>query len=206
MKRSLMMFLEIGLIVGLAIWVYRSLTEKSPIERAGGVEVVVQLPDASDKAVLYRGDDQQYRYAVKQNDGQVVDLTADQLAARLHRERVGRSWAQKVLNVSNPFGYVWVGLGLFGQVLFTGRMVVQWLVSEREKKSTVPPIFWWMSLAGSTMLMAYFLWRRDPVGLLGQSFGWFIYLRNLWFIYRPQAPHSDAIMEAEGKEAAVVAQ
>jgi lipid-A-disaccharide synthase-like uncharacterized protein len=195
------MFLEIGLIVGLAIWVVRSLSETSPIQRPGGVEVVVQLPDAKDKAILYRDQqDGHYRYAISQNDGHVVDLTADELAARLEHERATRSQAQKLLNVSNPFGYVWVGLGLLGQVLFTGRMVVQWLVSEKAKKSTVPPIFWWMSLIGSTMLMAYFGWRRDPVGLLGQSFGWFIYVRNLWFIYRPQAPHHNGVMTAEEKE------
>jgi lipid-A-disaccharide synthase-like uncharacterized protein len=200
MKRLLMLFLEVGLIVGLAIWVIRSLSETSPIQRPGGVEVVVQLPDAKDKAILYRDADGHYRYAISQNDGKVVDLTAEDLAARLQHERATRSQAQKLLNVSNPFGYVWVGLGLLGQVLFTGRMVVQWLVSEKAKKSTVPPIFWWMSLVGSTMLMAYFGWRRDPVGLLGQSFGWFIYVRNLWFIYRPQAPHHNGVMTAEEKE------
>ncbi|MBC7784929.1 MAG: lipid-A-disaccharide synthase N-terminal domain-containing protein [Burkholderiales bacterium] len=104
----------------------------------------------------------------------------------MHRDRLERSWGQKLLNVSDPFGYIWVSIGLLGQVLFTGRMIVQWLASERSKKSVVPPVFWWMSLAGSTMLMVYFLWRRDPIGLLGQSFGWFIYLRNLWMIYRPR--------------------
>jgi lipid-A-disaccharide synthase-like uncharacterized protein len=94
-------------------------------------------------------------------------------------------------------GYLWVGLGLLGQVLFTGRMIVQWLVSEKQKRSVVPPIFWWMSLIGSTMLMVYFLWRRDPIGLLGQSFGWFIYVRNLWMIYRPNTPAvSEALREA----------
>ena len=200
MKRLVMLFLEIGLIVGLAIWVFRSLTETSPIKRDGGVEVVVQLPDAQDKAILYRDKDNQYRYAIMRRDHSVVDLTADELAAELHRERANRSCGQKLLNVSDPFGYVWVSLGLFGQVLFTGRMVVQWLVSEKAKKSTVPPIFWWMSLVGSTMLMAYFGWRRDPVGLLGQSFGWFIYVRNLWFIYRKEPPHHNGVMTAEEKE------
>ena len=62
-----------------------------------------------------------------------------------------------------------------------------------------------MSLDGSTRLMAYFLWRADPSGLLGQSFGWFIYMRNLWFIYRAQPPHSDGMMEAEAREGEAVA-
>ena len=192
MKRPLLLFLEIGLIVALGAWVVHSLTETIPITRPGGVEVTVQLPDAADKAVLYKDADGaggagHYRFVITQHDGQIKELSADELAARMHRDRMQRSWGQKLLNVSNPFGYVWVGLGLLGQILFTGRMVVQWLASEREKKSVVPPVFWWMSLAGSTMLMIYFLWRRDPIGLLGQSFGWFIYVRNLWMIYRQQS-------------------
>jgi lipid-A-disaccharide synthase-like uncharacterized protein len=197
------MILEVLLLVGLGAWIVATLTETSKIHVKDGVEVTVQLPDARDKAVLYRSDDGHYHYIITQDsDGKSVDLNADELAERVHRHRTNRSWGQKLLNVSSPFGYVWVGLGFFGQVLFTGRMIVQWIVSEKHKKSTVPPMFWWMSLIGSTMLMVYFLWRRDPIGLLGQAFGWFIYIRNLWMIYRPQTPHVDAIMEAEEKEAA----
>ncbi len=202
MKRPALLFLEIALLVAMGYWVYASLTETQKIDRPGGVEVTVQLPDARDKAILYRNDAGEYRYVItQQHDGQKLDLSADEIADRVMRGRHERSWGQTVLNVSSPIGYVWVGLGLLGQVLFTGRMIVQWIVSEKSKKSVVPPIFWWMSLAGSTMLMVYFLWRRDPIGLLGQSFGWFIYVRNLWMIYRPQLPHSDAIMSAEAKEA-----
>ncbi len=203
MQRILLLALELGLLIGLGIWVYASLNETSPIKRAGGVEVTLQLPDARDKAVLYKTPDGQFRYVIQQqHDGQQLELTADEMAARMLHDRAQRSWGQKILNVSDPFGYVWVALGLLGQILFTGRMIVQWLVSERSRKSVVPPLFWWMSLGGSTMLMIYFLWRRDPIGLLGQAFGWFIYIRNLWMIYRPQAPHSDPIMQAEAREAA----
>ncbi|MEM6911223.1 MAG: lipid-A-disaccharide synthase N-terminal domain-containing protein [Verrucomicrobiota bacterium] len=81
-------------------------------------------------------------------------------------------------------GLFWVGLGLLGQFLFTGRMIVQWLASEKQKRSVVPTAFWWMSLGGSSLLIIYFTWRVDIVGILGQSTGWFIYLRNLWFIYK----------------------
>jgi lipid-A-disaccharide synthase-like uncharacterized protein len=65
---------------------------------------------------------------------------------------------------------------------------VQWLASEKHKKSVVPPMFWWMSLVGSTVLLLYFVWRKDVVGVLGQAFGWSIYIRNLLLIYGHQPP------------------
>ena len=86
-------------------------------------------------------------------------------------------------------------LGFLGQALFAGRMLVQWLVSERQRRSVVPTVFWWMSLGGASMLLVYFVWRRDIVGVVGQTTGWIIYLRNLWFIHRggdAGAPGGDA--------------
>ena len=191
MKRIYLILLEIGLLVGLGVWVFFSLTE-TKAARPGGVEVTVQLANARDKVLLFLDVEHRYRFLVHQDDGKIVELSPEELAARMHRDRTARSWGQTLMNISSPTGYIWVGLGFLGQVLFTGRMIVQWLVSERQKKSVVPPIFWWMSLVGSTMLMVYFLWRRDPIGLLGQAFGWFIYLRNIWMIYRPQDVPSPA--------------
>ena len=78
---------------------------------------------------------------------------------------------------------IWVAVGLLGQVLFTGRMIVQWIASEKSKKSVVPTAFWWMSLIGASMLITYFIWRKDVVGILGQATGWGIYVRNLYLIY-----------------------
>lgn len=80
---------------------------------------------------------------------------------------------------SSASAFWWVALGLLGQGLFAGRMLVQWLVSERERRSVVPVAFWWLSLAGASLLLAYFLWRRDPVGVVGQTTGWIVYFRNL---------------------------
>jgi lipid-A-disaccharide synthase-like uncharacterized protein len=198
MKRFVMMFLEVGAIIALGIWLYFSLM-KNRIVRPGGVEVPVQLSSAGNKAVLFRGSDGQYRYAIAVN-GVESDLTPEEMAARVHQEGTQRTPVQKLLNVNTAIGYAWVTLGFVGQVIFMGRMVVQWLVSEKNKKSTVPTIFWWMSLVGSSMLVVYFIWRRDIVGVLGQAFGWVIYIRNLWLIYRPAEPHTNGIMEAEVKE------
>lgn len=114
-------------------------------------------------------------------------LPADQFIQRLHdRRNQPRSddWLLILLNISGWTGVLWVSVGLTGQILFTGRMLIQWLVSEKARQSVIPTTFWWMSLTGATMLIIYFAWRRDIVGVLGQSTGWAIYLRNLYMIYR----------------------
>lgn len=79
---------------------------------------------------------------------------------------------------------VLAGFGLFAQVLFFSRWLVQWFASERRGASHIPVAFWWLSLAGASMLAAYFIMRREVIGLIGQSTGWIIYSRNLWLIYR----------------------
>jgi lipid-A-disaccharide synthase-like uncharacterized protein len=77
----------------------------------------------------------------------------------------------------------WVLTGLGGQLLFMMRFLVQWIVSERAKRSVIPVAFWWLSIGGAAVLLAYAIWRRDPVFILGQSVGFLIYARNLWLIH-----------------------
>lgn len=79
---------------------------------------------------------------------------------------------------------VWIGVGLLGQGLFSARFLVQWIASERQRKSVIPIAFWYFSLVGGVVLLAYAIWRRDPVFILGQTTGAFIYTRNLLFIHR----------------------
>lgn len=127
-----------------------------------------------------------YAYDVLWRDGRRESLTPDEFAALLYTEYSGRSRLYALLNITSPVGVAWVGLGLLGQVLFTGRMLVQWITSERRRRSVVPVAFWWMSLSGATLLVVYFVWRKDIVGVLGQATGWIIYLRNLRLIYRSE--------------------
>jgi lipid-A-disaccharide synthase-like uncharacterized protein len=87
------------------------------------------------------------------------------------------------LNVDNWTEFWWVIFGLGGQLLFTARFLVQWIASERAGRSTIPIMFWYFSLGGGIVLFAYAIHRGDPVFILGQSLGVFIYLRNLWLIY-----------------------
>ncbi len=74
-----------------------------------------------------------------------------------------------------------------GQFLFGLRFLVQWVASERKGESVIPVYFWYLSLIGSLILLAYAIVRRDPVFILGQSTGFFVYLRNLMLIYRKRA-------------------
>ncbi|MHC4949127.1 MAG: lipid-A-disaccharide synthase N-terminal domain-containing protein [Planctomycetota bacterium] len=104
----------------------------------------------------------------------------------------------KLLNIESSGQAAWVMLGLAGQGMFVCRMGVQWIVSERRKESVVPPVFWWLSLVGAAMLLSYFLWRLDIVGILGQSFGFLVYGRNLWLIYvRARTPLVTADVDPE---------
>ena len=79
--------------------------------------------------------------------------------------------------------FIWVIVDLVGQLLFTMRFLIQWLASEKARKSVVPEVFWWFSIGGGLILFAYALHRRDPVFILGQSLGIFIYARNLWLVH-----------------------
>ena len=79
--------------------------------------------------------------------------------------------------------HVWIIFGFVAQLMFFLRFFVQWIASEKRKQSVIPISFWWLSLAGGAMLLIYAIYRKDPVFILGQATGVFIYVRNLWFIY-----------------------
>jgi lipid-A-disaccharide synthase-like uncharacterized protein len=81
----------------------------------------------------------------------------------------------------------WLYLGFAGQALFGLRFLVQWVASERKGESIIPIYFWYLSLIGSLILLAYAISRRDPVFILGQSTGFIVYMRNLMLIYRKRA-------------------
>jgi lipid-A-disaccharide synthase-like uncharacterized protein len=92
-------------------------------------------------------------------------------------------WLLASLHVDTWLEFWWVMIGLAGQALFMGRFLVQWIASERAGRSVVPVAFWYFSIGGAVILFAYACYRRDPVFILGQSIGLFVYLRNLWFIH-----------------------
>lgn len=89
----------------------------------------------------------------------------------------------------------WVILGFIGQSMFGSRFFVQWIVSEKRGESTIPEVFWYLSMAGSAILMTYAIYRRDPVFIMGQCSGIFIYSRNVMLIYKKKR----ALARASGK-------
>ena len=80
----------------------------------------------------------------------------------------------------------WLILGLVGQALFSMRFLIQWIHSEKHKKSVIPTAFWYFSLAGGLTLLIYAILRQDPVFIIGQGMGLFVYIRNLMFIRKEQ--------------------
>lgn len=76
----------------------------------------------------------------------------------------------------------WVLLGFIAQGMFTMRFVVQWIASERARRSVIPVAFWFFSVGGGALLLIYAISRQDPVFIAGQGLGLVIYIRNLWLI------------------------
>jgi lipid-A-disaccharide synthase-like uncharacterized protein len=83
---------------------------------------------------------------------------------------------------------LWTLLGLLGNLLFTGRVLVQWIASEREGKTVVPVIFWWLSLAGASVMIVYGFGQLEIPFVLGYTATLVPYTRNLFIAYRPERP------------------
>ncbi len=79
---------------------------------------------------------------------------------------------------------IWLAIGFMGQALFSMRFLVQWISSEKHKKSVIPIAFWYFSLGGGVTLLSYAIFRLDPVFILGQAGGLLVYSRNLYFVLR----------------------
>lgn len=78
----------------------------------------------------------------------------------------------------------WIAVGFLGQALFSGRFLVQWLSSEKARRSVMPNAFWYLSIAGGVTLLAYAVHRRDPVFIAGQAVGLLVYGRNVQMLWR----------------------
>lgn len=106
------------------------------------------------------------------------------------------SYIDKMLDVD----HMWLAIGLLGQIIFGARFVIQWLASEKKKESVIPVAFWWCSIGGGVMLLAYAIHKADPVFILGQGLGLLIYARNLSLIFgRKQTKSAEVQSGAPGE-------
>ena len=94
---------------------------------------------------------------------------------------------------------VWIVIGFLGQGLFFGRWLIQWIVSERKAESRMPIAFWYLSLVGGLITLAYAIYRRDPVFIAGQSIGALVYIRNLMLIHRQGPQPTSGSVASVGK-------
>jgi lipid-A-disaccharide synthase-like uncharacterized protein len=88
--------------------------------------------------------------------------------------------------------HLWVAVGFLGQALFFMRFFVQWLASEKRKESVIPVAFWYFSIGGGLVLLTYAIYRQDPVFIVGQGSGLFVYLRNLFLIRQKERRLTEA--------------
>ncbi|MEX0876062.1 MAG: lipid-A-disaccharide synthase N-terminal domain-containing protein, partial [Phycisphaerales bacterium] len=178
------------LLIFLGMWlVLQPALRKSDsdlIVRVGAMEILL--------ARTVVGDETGYRVvspaSLRGNDQIRPDDLDDFLAAQLDNWNQRPALERHLLgffNITSWATFGWVTIGLLGQVAFFGRMLIQWVISERSRISTVPEAFWWLSFFGGVCLFAYFVWRVDIVGVLGQSTGVVIYARNLRLIHKHKA-------------------
>ncbi len=88
--------------------------------------------------------------------------------------------------------HFWLTVGFLGQAFFSMRFLLQWIASEKKRESVIPVSFWFFSIGGGLTLLLYAIYRHDPVFIVGQSAGLFVYLRNLYLIRRKERRLAEA--------------
>jgi lipid-A-disaccharide synthase-like uncharacterized protein len=174
------------LILGMSLWIMLATSPSvKATDGAAQIELVVANKKLKVEMRHSAADPTRYEYRFRNWPEKGSDWISDDKFEAIIDESAdnsGRSWLLQVCNVTSPMNLAWVALGLGGQLVFSARLIVQWLASEKERKSVVPVAFWYLSLGGGLCLTTYFLWRHDLVGVLGQSMGLVIYVRNIRLI------------------------
>lgn len=172
-------------LLGVGVWLVLQPSLSRPsgqmVTRIGSVELRYEQREAAAGGFEYR---------VVNREG-LADRWVDSAEFEGLIRREWEAWSARpafertllgFFNITSWGNFVWVVVGLGGQTAFFGRMLIQWVVSEKQRQSVVPTLFWWLSLGGGICLFTYFVWRVDFVGVLGQSTGIVIYARNLRLI------------------------
>ncbi|CAG1009301.1 hypothetical protein PHYC_03685 [Phycisphaerales bacterium] len=170
---------------------------KGPTIREGARSAEVRVGGQRGVVEISPGAQPTFRLLLR-NGYESPDLSAEEMQNLLGPEAFQQLAGEspnplfRLFNITSLGGLLWVLIGLGGQAIFAGRMLVQWVVSEKERASVIPDAFWWMSLIGGVMLFIYFVWRQDFVGVLGQSSGVVVYARNLRLIHKQRRREREA--------------
>ncbi|HUU60471.1 MAG TPA: lipid-A-disaccharide synthase N-terminal domain-containing protein [Phycisphaerae bacterium] len=95
---------------------------------------------------------------------------------------------------------IWTAVGFCGQAIFGLRFVVQWIATERQKRSVIPLAFWYLSLLGTVILLSYAIYLVNWVFIAGFSLNMLIYLRNLYFIHFRRRPAPEGSAPPQGPD------
>ena len=192
------------LLLGLGYWLARE--PHIPGLRDGATTQKFQI--GAEKGVLetVEGEGRTHTFRLVYRNGQASEVMDAAAFARMVTPGVAEELARargnpifRLLNITNWGSVAWIALGFAGQLAFSGRMLLQWFVSEKRKESVVTIGFWWMSLIGGAILFTYFVWRQDIVGVLGQSTGVIIYARNIRLHYKKQRREAKVIEKQRAK-------
>jgi lipid-A-disaccharide synthase-like uncharacterized protein len=111
-----------------------------------------------------------------------------------------REWDRERVHMTVNPQSAWTTVGFLGQVIFGSRFLVQWIATERQKRSVVPTAFWYLSIVGTVILLSYSVYRLDAVFIAGFSLNMVVYLRNLYFIHRHPVQPAEARSGSTGSE------
>lgn len=197
-----------ALVLGLGLWIAFGPAGRPRFPTAeGALTQDVRVGNARGvlEARTPRGEQWTVRLWMPGGPATPRELSIDEAEGLLGAKTVGdllqtrRNWVFRTLNITSWASLVWVGIGLLGQLAFSGRMILQWIVSERHRRSVITESFWWFSLFGGVTLFSYFVWRQDPIGILGQASGVVVYARNIRLLRKQarRAARDDETAQAE---------
>lgn len=187
------------LLIAIGFWLVMNPSGNKAHPRADALTSEIRIGDTRGLVEVTGDSPQTQRFRVLTREGfESPDLSRQEfesifgtsVAAQVADGRA--NWLFRLLNITSWISLVWIAIGFGGQLMFSGRMFLQWLISERHKVSIITPAFWWFSLLGGICLFTYFVWRQDAVGVLGQSSGIVIYARNLRLISKQRRREAKA--------------
>lgn len=190
-------------LILVGVWLVLQPTLSSRVRIDPAAQRFTMVLGAADVAVEQRpaeGGGFEYHFAGRESLESLGWIGAERYQAVVRDELV--AWGERpamertllgFFNITGWANFAWVAIGLLGQMAFFGRMMIQWVVSEKSRESVVPELFWWFSFLGGVCLFTYFVWRVDIVGVLGQSTGVVIYARNLRLIQKQKRRAARAV-------------